>query len=576
MDASSDPDTGSREVGHYEAYDEEREAARPFLPLSTPSEAALRLSPSALLEIVDTKLNELADQQYHASRRMCALKRLRNNAARINRIPPEVLAEAFLFGAAGWFGVGGWTTHETPLVISHVCAYWRALALDTPRLWTSIPLIRRELAELFLVRSKDRRVACWTDRLPVPSTPSRARELQRLLPVQRLQGLHVSLEDEGDMVQFLQALRSPAPYIQDLNLVTGHDSMQTNRWTLGFEKPATTPLFASSTPNLQTLTLKNFDLDLTSGTFKNLVKLELLEQWFVQPVGVFLDALERCPCLEHLAYQRTREAVFIDGEPYPEHLPAHLRHVKLWKLRTLALECQPSAWLAFVLGSLDISQYACVRLSAFNEGDEADLSLNMLPGDLSRIVALSSIRSLHIDYEDRFKLFTRPDYSRYWQTPMGSLTLLQSFRSPVSLAYRDTFIKLNVRDLEELIIEGPRSSYSWVSPDWPLCFRQTINLGHLHLIDVDPTVAAKILSALFMSSPACGGGITTGTQLSKLELTRLHYSGNLERELANCMRRSAVTGGPLKTVKLVNMHWPFNQLPAWLWNIGPEIIERER
>jgi len=62
-------------------YDEAREAAKPFLPLTPPPEATLGLSPSALLETVDGKLNELTDERYHMSRRICTLKRLRSFTA---------------------------------------------------------------------------------------------------------------------------------------------------------------------------------------------------------------------------------------------------------------------------------------------------------------------------------------------------------------------------------------------------------------------------------------------------------------------------------------------------------------
>lgn len=61
----------------------------------------------------------------------------------IRRIPPELLAEIFSYFMAplkktkhAWDLNG--LPRATPLVLTHVCAVWRRVAFDTPRLWTRL------------------------------------------------------------------------------------------------------------------------------------------------------------------------------------------------------------------------------------------------------------------------------------------------------------------------------------------------------------------------------------------------------------------------------------------------------
>ncbi|TCD68967.1 hypothetical protein EIP91_009357 [Steccherinum ochraceum] len=88
-----------------------------------------------------------------------SLKIKRNSLAPINRFPPEILAEVFRYCkdpldsnirlskrplSFRWIG------------ITHVCHYWREVALDTSDLWSTIDLnnMADELREEFLARSK--------------------------------------------------------------------------------------------------------------------------------------------------------------------------------------------------------------------------------------------------------------------------------------------------------------------------------------------------------------------------------------------------------------------------------------
>lgn len=74
----------------------------------------------------------------------------------INRIPFELLGEIFL---TGWCTYGIRTAHHFALLVSSVCQWWRRVALETPELWTKIPIEiflshTHEMATNYLQRSR--------------------------------------------------------------------------------------------------------------------------------------------------------------------------------------------------------------------------------------------------------------------------------------------------------------------------------------------------------------------------------------------------------------------------------------
>ena len=57
----------------------------------------------------------------------------RNGTLAISRVPPELLAHAFLLVCeASELGDYSW------IVCSHICSYWRRIALETPVLWSHL------------------------------------------------------------------------------------------------------------------------------------------------------------------------------------------------------------------------------------------------------------------------------------------------------------------------------------------------------------------------------------------------------------------------------------------------------
>lgn len=81
----------------------------------------------------------------------------------INRVPPEVLALVFLHSTPIQLLDATPDTRSMPVVLSHVCSYWRVVAIDLPQLWLWLSLTsctikhkhyRMEFAQAYATRAK--------------------------------------------------------------------------------------------------------------------------------------------------------------------------------------------------------------------------------------------------------------------------------------------------------------------------------------------------------------------------------------------------------------------------------------
>ncbi|KAF6759737.1 hypothetical protein DFP72DRAFT_789399, partial [Ephemerocybe angulata] len=76
-----------------------------------------------------------------------------NEAAPINRLPPELLLEIFHHASGK-----SHSTHQTEawVTFSHTCQYWRSIAIGFPRAWSSISFNHGpDFADMLLSRSID-------------------------------------------------------------------------------------------------------------------------------------------------------------------------------------------------------------------------------------------------------------------------------------------------------------------------------------------------------------------------------------------------------------------------------------
>ncbi|KAH9842603.1 uncharacterized protein C8Q71DRAFT_853145 [Rhodofomes roseus] len=497
---------------HLVYYDEEREAASP------PPEATLGLKPSALRETVDTKLNNLSTSvttSRGASARYSdyATPSRRSTASRWS------CSSRYLFLLQSADG----SEQEHVLSVSHVCAQWRALAFSVPRLWTHIPLWQCDLARLFLTCSKDLLV---TSESGIEGSKTL---LQALLPLERLRSLRVALSNPFDTEVLLEFLTQPAPHLENLELLTKDAEGALSPLDHGVTRTPT-PFLANTVPKLRSVVMENISFRFTSGIFTNLTQLKVFDvDAHVPPVDLFLNVLDLCPHLEILKYcskrwSSARTAAWARSRP-----------VVLSRLLELALEYQPSAWVAFVLGSVDLTAtHARVQLTQHNEAN-----FSFLPADMARVPSLAAL--IHVLEADR--------------EPMASIVLRNIRWISNSIACRAAFTKLDVSALEDLIIEETSNkSYHILQRDnWSFCLGQSNNLRYLHLVDLSSREAQKILSVLFTSASGQEGGDVIFPQLATLQLTGLSYDVQTEQALVACLQRASDARVPLILVKLSGM-----------------------
>ncbi|KAI0369208.1 hypothetical protein BV20DRAFT_968409 [Pilatotrama ljubarskyi] len=111
---------------------------------------------------VAAKRQAILDDIQAAERAIIELKGSLNTLTDIARLPPELLSEVFLHVAKSsyeerknnYHPYYGGSRFYAWITVSHVCRNWRAVALNTPRLWGHIILTSRPVVESVLARSK--------------------------------------------------------------------------------------------------------------------------------------------------------------------------------------------------------------------------------------------------------------------------------------------------------------------------------------------------------------------------------------------------------------------------------------
>ncbi|KAJ7726503.1 hypothetical protein B0H16DRAFT_1894741 [Mycena metata] len=142
----------------------------PQLP-STPSfESHTKL----LIEASEAKIarieSQIRDLECLRARERGIVARLRAAIAPVHKLPAELLAEIFRYKCSSdWYGPYGspiYSEAKKVQALTHVCVYWRQVAINTPRLWTNTLSIELEKTptDAYAARLKE-----WVDRsAPLP------------------------------------------------------------------------------------------------------------------------------------------------------------------------------------------------------------------------------------------------------------------------------------------------------------------------------------------------------------------------------------------------------------------------
>ena len=255
-------------------------------------------SPEHLRRAIDDELKSLEKSAQ-------ALKSRRNALAPISRLPPEIIANIFIFLSQPADCVQILAGEEQDLAwlrISQVCHRWREIALSHPRLWGHIDFSTLTVEGVTEILSRSKMAP-----LELNANLCRVRwESARFDTFQEQLVDHVShtcrlniIAKPSDLQTVVDQLVSPAPALERLMLIANDKARH-----LVIPARAVMPpnLFDGSAPRLSHLQLNHCDISWTSPLLKNLRLLDLhtLSPGARPSLGEWLDAMSQMPKLETL------------------------------------------------------------------------------------------------------------------------------------------------------------------------------------------------------------------------------------------------------------------------------------
>ncbi|OCH85684.1 hypothetical protein OBBRIDRAFT_891028 [Obba rivulosa] len=290
--------------------------------------------------------SEVSDAALEALERALAtsLARVRekkNCQVAINRLPTEILSSIFHHVPQPEKFPYNWPEWDVYISncarimkLTHVCAYWRDLALNTPTLW--------------------RRLG---DALPPPTIVERARGVPLdLYAADRHWDAAKSLLSDGTPLRELHLsarnlfpllLKSPAPDLEVLSL---------QNFDLDRDSGASTILFQGATPRLRELILW-FPYILPSNSFFNLTRLLLSHPNTEIPLSKMLTWLSKSPNIEDLVLEGVE--FVIDETTLPD--------IHLGRLRTFVIEDMSTAVANALFARVTVTPEAAIQLYGMHD-----------------------------------------------------------------------------------------------------------------------------------------------------------------------------------------------------------------
>ncbi|KAI0060060.1 hypothetical protein BV25DRAFT_978029 [Artomyces pyxidatus] len=421
-----------------------------------------------------------------------------------SRLSPEIMEMVFWFAAVAWpaskrAGEGrrydlGW------IRVTHVCRYWREVALHNYRLWLEISLdeVSAPWRSAMLVRSRNRPLALSVDLRQ--SEPDRRDDLVSAIvedsTIRRTRHLEVQLplgRDAAFQVVVDVFMRSqPAPLLESLDM--------TNNPT---NPPCAIPPSASApgmpyAPNLKFLRLVDCYIDWSDHRFEALTHIDIQITRF--PMASYehaatpydlVNGLRRMPALETLRlFNVFRELDDHERAMGPLLLPKDV--AKLPNLTELWLFGPTRSCIELVIHL----EYPATTRVTMRTGGPATLDLPQL---LSR---LPTMRTLRLDFRDRaavlMKLWAVHHDHESVEKAIPDFDL-RIERSPVhepqaNYVSGNPLQGLNLRNLSSLIYDASvGESDLWSEVRWRELLAPAVNIKALHLID-QRALAGSILA----------------------------------------------------------------------------------
>ena len=256
---------------------------------------------------------------------ICTINARRNHTTPICRLPSEILAHIFSFLVAVDFPQRqnlGW------IKVSHVCSYWREVALEYPQLWTRIQL---DLGKAWVLEMSTRAKQASL----IFESYYFERSVRLISPHWPRAGV-VILSGLVTPVRDLQPIDIPAPMMEHFELSVG------NRYDLIMK--LSDDLFSKHAPLLRTASFDGLAIPWSSPVFHNLISLKVhgVVRSKIPSYDNFFDALSNMPYLETLSISETLPPLHASSSGRPQ------KTVALSHLSSLSLSGTWSRCMAFL------------------------------------------------------------------------------------------------------------------------------------------------------------------------------------------------------------------------------------
>ncbi|OBZ78077.1 hypothetical protein A0H81_02752 [Grifola frondosa] len=315
--------------------------------------------PKEALAAIEDSINDLNET-------VLAMKSYRNTIIPIHRLPNELLARIFLQVVAATLPSMRW------MVVAQICHHWRAVALSSPRLWSTICSQNIGCIRVHLRRSRSVPLDISFDITRIRFDKKLMETVQQfaelVVPhIHRIRRLYIDSWGPEAMESLSSALNAPALCLTELSLSLR--SSKSNTLAAQF--------FNGSAPLLQSLSLLAMLTPSDSPFYCGLLSLELQECSIKS--DEFLRILQACPLLQCLTLRNTGLALSRDINTYPE--PARI--VELPRLVNLTIHNQNRGInIAYTLAHLCIPSHASLEIHCPLRSKEPFLS-RVLPRGLT-------------------------------------------------------------------------------------------------------------------------------------------------------------------------------------------------
>lgn len=236
------------------------------------------------------------DEHMAAASESARLLRCRRNAlAYVTRLPCEILAHIFTYIVSkedSFMGISNPCGAPACLAVTHVCKYWRQVALGCPTLWSFIDGTSAQWLAIMLERSKKvALVVIYND--PKPLRQCDFEQILSQLPRIKFLQLCPSPSEVDRILDCLSSL--PAPLLHTFKFVVFGDPT--------FARPISDTIFQGEAPQLRSVQLVQCCFSWTSCIFSGLHSLHIGSSPKRSPLSQILSALRRMPELEVLTLE---------------------------------------------------------------------------------------------------------------------------------------------------------------------------------------------------------------------------------------------------------------------------------